>query len=128
MNSPLKAALLIYWLFFALIQIVNLALMIPGWFICLSPALAKTSWLWWNSDDGAVGATYWARYRWLAWRNPVANLRRVSGVSALGRPLLYHWWTSTPGDLKSGHYIKVGWEVGPPYYPVFQPFGAGRGY
>lgn len=123
------------WLLFALIQIVNLILMVAGWFICLSPALAKASWLWWNDDDGAVGATYWARYVWLAWRNPVANLRRINrflwfpiSVSGAGRPLLYHWWTSTPDDFKSGHYVKIGWLSGPPYYPVFQPFGAGRGY
>jgi hypothetical protein len=116
------------WLFFALIQIVNLVLMVPGWFICLSPALAKASRLWWNDDDGAVGATWWDRYVWLAWRNPVANLRRVRLVAGAGRPLLYRWWTTTPDDVKSGHYIKVGWESGPPYYPVFQPFGAGRGF
>jgi hypothetical protein len=116
------------WLFFALIQIVNLVLMVPGWFICLSPALAKASRLWWNTDDGAFGATWWDRYVWLAWRNPVANLRRVPFVAGAGRPLLYRWWTTTPDDVKSGHYIKVGWESGPPYYPVFQPFGAGRGF
>lgn len=116
--------------FFWLIQFVSANLAFLGLFICLSPALAKASWLWWNSDDGAVGATYWARYRWLAWRNPVANLRRVPGVSGPGRRLTYHWWVSNPetADPKSGHYIKVGWLSGPPYYPVFQPFGAGRGY
>lgn len=118
------------WLFFALIQIANLILMVPGWFIGLWPALAKASWLWWNVDDGDPGKTWWARYVWLAWRNPVADLRKVRFVSGPGRPLIYHWWKSksTPDDIKSGHYIKVGWEVGPPYYPVFQPFGSGRGY
>lgn len=116
------------WLFFALIQVVNLVLVPFGWIICLWPALAKFTWIFWNDDDGAVGSTWWGRYVWLAWRNPVDNLRRIRGVAGAGRPLIYHWWTSTPGDVKSGHYIKVGWESGTPYYPVFQPFGAGRGY
>jgi hypothetical protein len=119
---------ILWWLFFVLFQIVNLVLMVPGWFIGMWPALAKGSWLWWNVDDGDPGKTWWARYVWLAWRNPVADLRLVPGVSGPDRPLIYHWWTSTPGDIKSGHYIKVGWESGPPYYPVFQPYGAGRGY
>lgn len=120
----------LWWLFYAVIELVNLVLMVPGWFIGLWPALAKASWLWWNVDDGDPGKTWWARYVWLAWRNPVADLRRIPGVSGPGRPLLYHWWISNPetADPKSGHYIKVGWESGPPYYPVFQPFGAGRGY
>jgi hypothetical protein len=112
---------------FAAIQIVSLILMVPGWLICLSPALAKASWLWWNSDDGTVGATWWDRYVWLAWRNPVANLRRVIFVSGPGRPLLYHWWTQTPDDFKSGHYVKIGWESGTPFYPVMSG-GAGRGF
>jgi hypothetical protein len=119
---------LIWWPFFALIEFVNVPLMALGWFICLWPALAKGTWLWWNADDGDPGKTWWARYVWLAWRNPVADLRLVRGVAGPGRPLIYHWWTSTPDDIKSGHYIKVGWESGPPYYPVFQPFGAGRGF
>jgi len=115
------------WLLFALIQIINIPLMVMGWFICLSPTLAKASYLWWNSDDGAVGSTWLAKYIWLAWRNPVANLRRVSGVSGSGRPLIYRWWTKTPDNFKSGYYVKVGWEVGPPYYPVLSA-GGGRGY
>ena len=115
------------WLLFALIQLINVPLMGIGWFICLSPQLAKFTWLWWNSDDGAVGATWWQRYIWLAWRNPVANLRRVPGVSGPCRPLLYHWWTKTPDDIKSGHYVKIGWDSGAPYYPVFSG-GAGRGF
>jgi hypothetical protein len=118
-----------FWLFFIVFQLVSLLLMIPGALICLSPSLAKWTWLWWNDDDGAVGATYWARYRWLAWRNPVANLRRVRFVSGPGRPLIYHWWVSNPetADIKSGHYVKIGWLSGQPYYPVLSA-GAGRGY
>lgn len=118
---------LAFALFFAAIQFVNLLLFVPGILICLWPALAKASWLWWNSDDGMVGATWWQRYVWLAWRNPVANLRRVPLVSGAGRPLIYHWWTSTPEDFKSGHYAKVGWEAGTPFYPVMSA-GAGRGF
>jgi hypothetical protein len=117
------------WLLFALIQIVNLPLMVLGWLICLLPSLARFTWLWWNDDDGAVGHTWWQQYVWLAWRNPVANLRRVRGVSAPGRPLFYRWWPDTedPSDIKGGHYVKIGWEVGAPYYPVMSA-GAGRGY
>jgi hypothetical protein len=120
-------------LLFIVIQLVNLALMPFGWILfgpllATAPQFARGFPLWGNADDGAVGTSWIARYLWLAWRNPVANLRRVPGVAGAGRPLVYHWWTSTPADLKSGHYIKVGWESGPPYYPVCQPFGAGRGY
>lgn len=116
------------WLWFVLIQLVNIPLMAMGWIICLSPTFAAFTWLWWNSDDGVNGRTkWWDEYVWLAWRNPVANLRRVKFVSGPGRPLIYKWMTSTPDNLKSGHYIKVGWEVGPPYYPVFS-LGSGRGY
>lgn len=105
------------WILFALIQIVNLPLMVLGWFICLSPPLARVSWLWWNSDDGAVGDTWLKRYIWLAWRNPVANLRHVPGVSKVGRPLFYKTWR--------GHYVKLGWMSNG--YPAFSA-GSGRGY
>jgi hypothetical protein len=125
----------LWWIFFIAIQIINIPLMFLGYFIDLWPALAKGTWLWWNVDDGDPGKTWWARYVWLAWRNPVADLRKIPGVSGAGRPLIYKWWkgrsdarTSTSNEVKSGHYVKVGWESGPPYYPVFQPFGAGRGY
>lgn len=117
-----------WWLFFALIELVNVPLIILGLFICLWPALAKGTRLWWNDDDGDLGLTGWPRYKWLALRNPVANFRKIPGISGQGRPLLYKRWTSTPEIIKSGHYIKVGWESGFPYYPVFQPFGSGRGY
>jgi hypothetical protein len=115
------------WALFALIQILNVPLMVLGWFVCLLPSLARFTWLWWNDDDGAVGVTWWDRYVWLAWRNPVANLRRIPGVAGAGRPLLYRWWTSTPDDFKSGHYVKIGWESGLPHYPVMSG-GAGRGF
>lgn len=119
-----------WWLWFAVIQLVNIPLMAMGWLICLSPAFAGKLWLWWNDDDGTGPKEgWWDEYVWLAWRNPVANLRHVPGVSGPGRPLLYHWWIK-PGliiDPKEGHYIKIGWESGPPYYPVFS-LGSGRGY
>jgi hypothetical protein len=109
------------WLLFALIQIVNVPLMVLGWLICLSPSLAKASWLWWNSDDGAVGGTWWARYVWLAWRNPVANLRHVWGVSKVGRPLWYRTWVLNEKQF----YFKAGWMSDG--YPAFSA-GAGKGF
>jgi hypothetical protein len=115
-----------WWLFFALIQVVNLPLLVAGWFICLSPKFARTTWLWWNSDDPPSG-TWWQQYYWLALRNPVANLRHVPGISGPNRPLIYHWWTRDWEDFSTGVYVKVGWESGPPFYPVMSG-GAGRGY
>lgn len=109
------------WLLFALIQIVNIPLMILGWFICLSPTLAKILWLWWNNEDGAVGNTWWSRYVWLAWRNPVANLRHVPGVSKVGRPLLYKTWTWRNKQF----YYKLGWMSDG--FPVLSA-GAGKGF
>jgi hypothetical protein len=109
------------WLLFALIQLVNIPLMALGWLICLWPALAKASWLWWNSDDGAVGATWWAQYVWLAWRNPVANLRHVPGVSRAGRPLWYRTWTMSGKQF----YAKAGWMSDG--FPALSA-GAGRGF
>jgi hypothetical protein len=106
------------WLLFALIQIVNIPLTVLGWFICLSPQLAKLSWLWWNNEDGAgSNHTWWAEYVWLAWRNPVNNLRFVPGVSAKGRPLLY--WSN------GRWYAKMGWLSDG--YPCMSA-GAGKGY
>jgi hypothetical protein len=116
-----------WWAIYVLIQLASAILTVPGWVICLWPPFAKLTWLWWNSDDGAVGKSWFEQYVWLAWRNSVSNLRRIYGVSGPGRPLLYHWRTSTPADIKSGWYYKIGWESGPPYYPVFS-FGSGRGY
>jgi hypothetical protein len=109
-----------YILLFALIQCGNLPLMVIGWFVCLSPALARLTWLWWNSDDPPAGA-WGAQYVWLAWRNPVANLRHVPGVSAKGRPLWY--WTHTFGSRQ--FYAKAGWMSDG--YPALSA-GAGRGY
>jgi uncharacterized membrane-anchored protein YitT (DUF2179 family) len=87
---------------FVLIQLVNIPLMVMGWFICLSPALAKASWLWWNDEDGwGPGTTWWSHYIWLAWRNSVANYKHVPGVSGTGRPL----WLWTNGK----YYAKAGW-------------------
>lgn len=120
----------LWWLFFIAIQIVNAPLLIMGLFICLYPPFAKWTRLWWNNDDPPdISLSWWKSYYWLVIRNPVANFRRIPFVSGPGRPMLYHWWTKTPDDIHSGHYIKIGWESGPPYYPVFQPFfSAGRGY
>jgi hypothetical protein len=116
---------------FILIQLVSLVLQIigiPVIGICLI-ASWRVPWIWWNDDDGAGPDSHskWEAFVWLALRNPVDNLKRVPGVAGPGRPLLYHWWTSTPQDPKSGHYVKAGWESGEPYFPVCSA-GAGRGY
>lgn len=113
-RDPMK-----YWSLFVLIQLVNLPLFALGLIVCLWPHLAHATWLWWNDDDPPWDKTWAQQYYWLSIRNPVANLRRIHGVSGPGRPLLY--WSNQK------HYVKIGWEVGPPYYPVFSA-GAGRGY
>jgi hypothetical protein len=111
------------WLLFALIQIVNLPLTIMGWIICLSPSLANSLWLWWNDDDVALLSpmSWWQEYVYLAWRNPVANLRHVPGVSKVGRPLWYRTWTIR-GKL---FYAKAGWMSDG--YPALSA-GAGKGF
>lgn len=114
-------------LFFALIQLVNALLFVPGVFICLWPALARVSWIYWNSDDPPTGWPWAHAYFWLGWRNNVANLRRVRCLAGPARPMLYDWWGGVAADVHSGHYYKIGWESGAPYYPVIS-FGAGRGY
>jgi hypothetical protein len=108
-----------YAALFALIQLVNLPLMALGWLICLSPALAHDTWLWWNSDDQKLidAMSWWNAYVYLAWRNPVANLRRIPGVSGKGRPLWY--WSNQK------FYAKAGWMSDG--YPACSA-GAGRGY
>lgn len=92
---------------FLLIQGVSLLLMVPGFFVTafllmhnrVWPAWA---WIWWNDDDGyGPDMGYWHELYWLAWRNPVDNIRHVPGVSKIGRPLWY--WS----DNK--HYAKAGW-------------------
>lgn len=86
------------------IQFLSGNLMIAGWFICLSPALAKRTWIFWNDDDGAVGATWWKRYCWLAWRNPVDNFKHVKWTQAAA-PLTYKTWQWRGKQ----YYYKAGW-------------------
>jgi uncharacterized membrane-anchored protein YitT (DUF2179 family) len=117
-----------WWLFFVFIQLINIPLMVMGWVICLYLPLAKFLWLWWNDDDPPKpGTSWWSEYVWLAWRNPVANLRRIPGVAGAGRPLIYHWWHPASTGTTDGWYVKIGWESGAPYYPVMSA-GSGRGY
>lgn len=86
------------------IQFVNAQLLPIGLIVCLSPKLAKASWIFWNDDDGAVGDTWWQKYWWLAWRNPVDNFKHVK-------------WTQAPYNIKyktwvwrsKQYYYKVGW-------------------
>jgi hypothetical protein len=107
---------------FILIQLVNIPLMVLGWVLCALP-YDVVPWLWSNDDDHSLLSTmtYWQRYVYLAWRNPVANLRHVPGVSKVGRPLFYRTWT-----LRSKQwYVKAGWMSDG--YPACSA-GAGRGY
>ena len=105
---------------FLLIQAVNILLVPLGWVICLWPAAAKRSWLWWNSIDPPQGS-WWQKYVWLAWRNPVSNLRLIPGVSGAGRPLWYITWTMFGKQF----YAKAGWTSNT--YPVLSA-GGGRGW
>jgi hypothetical protein len=111
-----------YIVLFVLIQIVNIPLMVMGWFICLSPALAKLTWLWWNDEDAAgPGTSWWSKYVWLAWRNSVANFKHVPGVSAKGRPLWYRVWIIRGKTF----YGKAGWMSDG--FPALSA-GVGRGW
>jgi len=102
------------------IQFLSANMMIAGWFVCLSPSLAKRTWIFWNDDDGAVGATYWARYRWLAWRNPVDNFKHVKWTQA-PEPLTYKTWQWRGKQ----YYYKAGW-LSDTFCAL--SFGAGRGW
>lgn len=110
----------VYILLFILIQGINLPLMVLGWILCL---MRTPPWLWRNDDDAAllVPMTYGQRYVYTAWRNPVANLRHVRGVSGKGRPLWYRTWTIGGKQF----YAKAGWMSDG--YPCLSA-GAGKGY
>lgn len=112
------------WIRFAIVQLVNLPLMVVGWFVCLSPLLQELTWLWDNWDDVLLidRMSWWQRYVYTAWRNPVSNLRHVPGVSLVGGPLAYRSWLWRGKQF----YYKVGYS---PHtgYPMMSA-GAGRGY
>jgi hypothetical protein len=105
-----------YILLFSLIQLLNMPLMVLGWFLCL---LRPIPWLWNNTDDTSKLSemTYWEAYVYTALRNPVANLRHVPGVSAKGRPLWY--WSN------GKYYAKAGW-LSDGY--ICLSAGSGKGY
>ncbi len=94
-----------YALLFILIQLVNLPLMVIGWF--LPPPVGEWLYLWGNDDDAQLldGMSYWRQYVYLNWRNPVANLRHVPGVSGVGRPIWWRTWNVRGKD----YYAKAGW-------------------
>lgn len=113
---------------FILIQLVNLPLMIVGFFIVPYDVIFNkpVPYIWENMDDTPQPA--WSKGRtivWLAFRNPVANLRYIKGVSKTGRPLFYRTWFWTVGSWKKQFYIKLGWMSNG--YPACSS-GAGRGY
>lgn len=125
------------------IQLVSGVLFIVGLPICAVLAMAahytsstnynKTkwiskfpswAWLWSNDEDGVTPPGYtsrWGTFVWTALRNPVNNLRFVSGVSGQGRPLYYRSW------LVKGkqYYFKCGWMSNG--FPCLSG-GAGRGW
>lgn len=111
-----------YVALFALIQLVNLPLTVMGWFLCALP-YGLVPWLWANDDDDVqiVYMPYWQRYVYEAWRNPVANLRHVRGVSKIGRPLFYKSFVIYSKEF----YVKLGWMSDG--YPACS-VGSGRGY
>jgi hypothetical protein len=111
-----------YVALFALIQLLNLPLMVVGWFLCALP-YDWIPWLWRNDDDTLMIflMTRWREYVYLAWRNPVANLRHVPGVSGKGRPLYYRTWLVKGRQF----YFKAGWMSDG--YPALSG-GSGRGY
>ena len=114
------------WLKFTLTQLLNIPLMVVGFVVCLSPAFAKWTWLWWNDDDGSgTGSSWWSKYYWLAIRNPVDNLKHVTwplSVATPGGPMLYKTWFLFGKQF----YYKIGYM---PHegYPAFSA-GSGRGY
>lgn len=81
----------------------------------------KITWLFANDDDGIAypgrPVTRWNVFVWTAFRNPVANLRHVPGVSAKGRPLWY--WSN------GKYYAKAGW-LSDGY--ICLSAGSGKGY
>lgn len=95
---------------FILLQIVNIPLMVLGWFICLLP-YDLVPWLWGNDVDFQLlkTMTYWQRYVYIAWRNPVNNLRFVRGVSRVGRPLWRYEWGVDNVFMFPGYYAQAGW-------------------
>jgi hypothetical protein len=114
-----------YWLLFVLIQLISLVLTIigiPVIAVCLDHRWT-IPWIWRNDDDppGSPLAAGHNAFVWLALRNPVANLRHVKEVSAVGRPLFYRTWT----DFGKQWYVKLGWMSNG--YPACSA-GAGRGY
>lgn len=120
-----------FWLLIALIQAINITLMLPGAAVTAADLWLGTPepWLWDNSDDKPL-QQHWSKgytFYWMVLRNPVANLRHVPGVSKRGRPLFYRTWNWTWNKLgfKKQFYVKVGWMSNG--YPCAS-WGAGRGY
>lgn len=116
-----------YIALFVLIQLVNIPLMLAGWILCAFP---EPPWFWQNDDDMQLIGTmsYWRRYVYTAWRNPVANLRHVPGVSKVGRPLYYRTWlVKLPfgSDKGKQFYFKAGWMSDG--YPALSA-GSGKGF
>lgn len=106
---------------FWLIQFVSWHLMVLGWLVCLWPRLARASQIFWNDDDPPVGRSWWGAYVWLAWRNPVDNLKHARWTQRAGGPLAYKTWLWRGRQF----YYKVGW-MSDGYAAM--SIGGGRGY
>ena len=101
---------------FILCQLICVPLTALGLVICLWPAFAHWTWLWWNSE-GVPEGTWWQTYVYTALRNPVDNFKFLPVVFGLDRPLLY--WSNQKW------YAKAGWESDG---QICLSAGAGRGY
>lgn len=99
-----------YIVLFVILQLIFLALFIPGLVLCALP-YNMIPWMWRNDLDPIPN------YVWLALRNPVSNMRLVPGVSKIGRP----YWRKTWGAKPGGFYAHAGWNASG--YPVLS---AGR--
>ena len=109
---------------FILCQLICVPLTALGLVICLWPALARISWLWW-SKDGVPAGSWWQTYDYTALRNPVDNFKFLPVVFGLNRPLWYHTWIWTVDGYSEQLYWKAGWESDG---QICLSAGAGRGY
>lgn len=109
-----------YIALFILLQLINIPLIVLGWFtvaLCVTATRSgwlrdwpHWAWLWFNDQDGyGPSPGWWGAYSWLAWRNPVNNFRFVPGVSAVGRPLWRKTWGKPNAFGKPDHYVMAGW-------------------
>lgn len=120
------------------IKLFDFAMAIAGVFIVPVALLFRTpddhlprwAWIWDNEDHGTdgdgfwvkrCGATFWCRYKWLAFRNPTFNLARYWLGAVVPMPVV------TSGDLNIGDKVGPGKRVSRSwalyeYYKIGQPY------